>query len=83
MIVQISNCQTVVCFFIFLLYTLLFSVIETYEELEESPSDDSDEEIKEGELLPRIQRKFTRASALCSPKVEENVSLCVNWLKCN
>ncbi|KAJ8942964.1 hypothetical protein NQ318_016739 [Aromia moschata] len=42
---------------------------EKYSEFEDS--DDADEEIKEGELLPRIKKKFAKVSSLCIPKFEQ------------
>ena len=45
------------------------------EEYNESDDEDEDEEIKDGELQQRIQKKFSKMSAICSPKQEQKVEL--------
>ncbi|KAJ3640634.1 hypothetical protein Zmor_027186 [Zophobas morio] len=44
------------------------------EEYNESDDEDEDEEIKDGELQQRIQKKFSKMSAICSPKQEQKTT---------
>lgn len=45
-----------------------------HEEHEETSDSDEDEEIKDGELYGRIQRKLARMQTLCVPKIEQKTT---------
>ncbi|XP_044262113.1 F-box only protein 9 [Tribolium madens] len=47
---------------------------EIDEKEEESSDSDHDEEIPEGELLQRIQKKLSKMSAICVPKIEQKTT---------
>lgn len=63
----------------FIKFTLSESPSVTIESDEPSDIDSDEEEIEEGKLLPRIQKKLAKSPTICYPHFEHVV--CINTIK--